>query len=108
MNVEHAQASRDNIYRKHNLGNKMIILSVNRLSAEKHVEVLIRAAPAVLKQFPEAHFVIIGPDFGQQPFLMQEINRLNLHEHCTFLGTLDKDDVFSAYQHGEYVFPGNE
>jgi len=74
--------------------DRPIILSVNRLSREKRIDVLIDAA-AKLKQ--NAHVVIAssGPD---EAGLRAQVARLNLEEKVTFLGFIDDAELVSLYR----------
>ena len=74
--------------------DRPLILSVNRLSREKRIDVLIDAA-AKLTQ--DAHVVIasIGPDEAD---LRNQVERLNLNDKVTFLGFVDDAELAPLYR----------
>ena len=74
--------------------DRPLILSVNRLSREKRIDVLIDAA-AKLEQ--DAHVVIasIGPD---EEDLHNQVERLNLNDKVTFLGFVDDAELAPLYR----------
>jgi glycosyltransferase involved in cell wall biosynthesis len=74
--------------------DRPLILSVNRLSREKRIDVLIDAA-AKLKQ--NAHVVIasIGPDEAD---LRNQVEQLHLNDKVTFLGFVDDAELTSLYR----------
>jgi len=67
---------------------------VGRLGHEKGVDLFIKAAAAVLKTLPGAHFVVIGegPDRNALQHLIQE---LRIADSVTLLGR--RDDMASVY-----------
>ena len=73
--------------------DRPLILSVNRLSREKRIDVLIDAA-AKLTQ--DMHMVIasIGPD---EAGLRAQVKRLKLNDKVTFLGFVDDAELASLY-----------
>lgn len=78
-----------------NLFNKKIILFVGRMSPEKNIEEVLQIIPAIIKQEPLAHFLMVGTG----PFLEQYkqlIQAQNLSAHVTFTGYLSDRDLFTA------------
>lgn len=71
-----------------------LILSVNRLSHEKRIDVLINAAAKLQEQ---AHIVITstGPAEAE---LRAQVNALNLQERVTFPGFVSDEDLVSLYR----------
>ena len=73
--------------------NKIIIGLVGRFDPQKGQEYLLRAAPAILKAIPRAHFVLVGEETrGEGGFLGQLKNlvkELNLSKNVQFLPFTD-------------------
>jgi len=82
-----------------------IVMHVGRIVAEKGVEVLIRSAPLVLEQAPEAKFVIAGkgPELDRFRRLVQE---MKLEEKVLLTGFISDEDRNKLYQISDVaVFP---
>jgi glycosyltransferase involved in cell wall biosynthesis len=82
------------------LKGKYVIGNVSRLTREKGQDVLIKALPAVLKNIPNAHLLLIGngPD---RSYFESIVSELHLQDHVTFAGYVpevspyyDRMDVF--------------
>jgi glycosyltransferase involved in cell wall biosynthesis len=74
--------------------DRPIILSVNRLSHEKRIDVLI---DAVAKLHEQAHIMITstGP---AETGLRTQVDALNLQDRVTFSGFVSDDDLISLYR----------
>ena len=74
--------------------DRPLILSVNRLSHEKRIDVLIDAAAKLREQ---AHLVITstGPAEAE---LRAQVNALNLQERVSFPGFVSDEDLVSLYR----------
>ena len=74
----------------------------SRLAAEKGVEYLVKALPAVLEKFPTARVIFAGQHknvLGEEIYAQKLAPLIKeLGEHWTFLGVLP-DDEFSAFFH---------
>ncbi|HLX55629.1 MAG TPA: glycosyltransferase [Ktedonobacteraceae bacterium] len=79
--------------------DRPLILSVNRLSQEKRIDVLIDAAAKIQEQ---AHFVITstGPAEAE---LRAQVDALNLQDRVSFLGYVSDNDLISLY-HLAHIF----
>ena len=73
-----------------------VVLSVSRLHPEKHVERLLRAAPAVLAARPDAAFVVAG-DGEEGPRLRALAADLGVAGRTVFTGALGADGLLDAY-----------
>lgn len=69
-----------------------VILAIGRLVHKKGFEYLIRAAPLVLAEHSDAHFVLIG-DGDLRPALEREANEVGVSEHMHFLGAIPHYDI---------------
>jgi glycosyltransferase involved in cell wall biosynthesis len=79
------------------------ILYVGRITAEKGVDILIKAMPLILKEIPDAELTIVGPKTfglergGFEKQLIKLIKRLGIEEHVVFTGTLSISELREAY-----------
>jgi len=82
-----------------------IVLYVGRVVAEKGVEVLVRAVPAVLAQVPRARFVIAGtgPELER---LRQLVRRMGIVNKVLLLGFISNEERNRLYKVADCaVFP---
>jgi glycosyltransferase involved in cell wall biosynthesis len=83
--------------------SRPVIGMAARFAAEKGVEVLLAALPAVLERYPQAQVLFAGQHenvLGEQAYaarLMPRINDLQLAGHWTFLGNLDPLQMSAFY-----------
>jgi glycosyltransferase involved in cell wall biosynthesis len=82
---------------------KPVIGMAARFAAEKGVEVLLDALPAILKKFPKAQVLYAGTYqdvIGEQAYsarLMPRIREYEVQGHWTFLGNLDPVQMAAFY-----------
>jgi len=69
-------------------GDKVVIGTVGSLRREKGLDVLLSAAPAVLKKCPSAYFLIVG-DGMEKDFLLGLAKKLGIEDRVDFLGQRD-------------------
>jgi glycosyltransferase involved in cell wall biosynthesis len=74
-----------------------IIFTVGRLVHEKGFHLLIEAAPRILSEFPNAHFVIAGQG-PEAPYLAEHARALNITEHVSFPGFIDDKERDCLYR----------
>ncbi len=90
--------------RKHRIDErKPVIGMAARFAAEKGVEVLLDAMPAVLKKYPKVQVLFAGTYqnvMGEQAYsdrLMPRIREYEVQGHWTFLGNLDPVQMAAFY-----------
>ncbi|MGB9927170.1 MAG: glycosyltransferase family 4 protein [Methanosarcina sp.] len=71
---------------------KKYVCFVGHLAAWQGVEFLIRAAPSVLKKYPDTHFLIVG-DGVMKDKLMETASKLQLSDKFTFTGRIPYEHV---------------
>lgn len=71
-------------------GHKKIILFVGRLSKEKNLSLLFKAAKQVMKEYSDVVFLIIGQGPEEKSF--------KLEKYIQFLGSIKQDDLVNYYQ----------
>ena len=76
-----------------------------RQTVEKGTGVVIEALPALLKDFPQIHFDVIGEGFDLAAF-KQKAEQLNVSQHVTFHGAVNHDRVIELMQAADiFSFP---
>jgi len=74
------------------LSEKKVIVSVGRLVHRKGQDVLIEAMPAIIKEVPEAHILMIG-EGPYRGYLENRVKALGLQERITFIGRIQYADL---------------
>lgn len=86
-------------------GDRIILLSVRRLTPRMGLDHLIEAMPAILAQFPDT-LLLIGGKGPEQAHLTELIARLGLQDSVTLLGFISHDQLASYYQSADaFVLP---
>jgi phosphatidylinositol alpha-1,6-mannosyltransferase len=82
---------------KYHLKGKSIILSINRLIERKGNDVMVQAMPAILKEIPNAVYVIGGS--GQYEGKLREmVKDFHLEERVIFVNNLSDNEVIKFYK----------
>ena len=82
---------------RHGFTGKKIIVTVGRLVPRKGMDMAIRAMPEVVRQIPEAHFLIIG-DGEYRADLEQMIQEELMQDHITLVGKVTDEDLLRFLQ----------
>jgi glycosyltransferase involved in cell wall biosynthesis len=86
---------------RYNLAGQQIIGVSARLAAEKGVEVLLRALPQILKEFPDARVLHAGPYkdiIGEEAYAARLAPLFEKYkDHYTLLGTLQGEELAAFY-----------
>ena len=85
---------------KHGIESRMV-LYLGRLAKKKGIDHLIRAAPLLLKDFPDLKIVIAGPDCGMMWKLKGLAHRLRVEKNTIFTGVLSEEDKYAAIASSE-------
>lgn len=81
------------------------LLFVGRLDSQKGVDVLVRAMPGILLNYPDCRLNIIGQGPERQN-LQDQVDRLALSTHVEFLGALPNAELSRYYRSATLlVFP---
>ena len=106
INLEEFEHTEFNVFEKYKLIDRKVVLFVGRIAYIKGIDVLIKAAPHVLKKDPDTVFFIIGPDFGEKNKLELIIKDMNLEKNFIFAGELSRKEIISAYKNASiFVLP---
>jgi len=85
-------------------GNKKIILHVGRVVKEKNIELLIKAAPHILKKM-DAIFIIVG-EGPHRKNLEEMVRKMNLAPHFIFTGFVEENELLDYYRAADvFAFP---
>ena len=81
------------------------VLFLGRLAANKGIDYLVHAIPLVLKEVPDAKFVICGE--GEEKAHVEEyIDKVGVRSHIKFLGKVNLDQMAELYSNSAmFVFP---
>jgi glycosyltransferase involved in cell wall biosynthesis len=92
----------DHFYNKHQLQNRAVIGISARLASEKGVEILLKALPIVLKEFPNALVLHAGPYediIGEEAYAKRLAPLFQRYkEHYKLLGTLHGEELTAFYK----------
>jgi glycosyltransferase involved in cell wall biosynthesis len=84
---------------RHGISGSPLILFVGRLNHLKGPQILLESAPRIIQKFPDAEFVLVGPDqsgFGEA--LKKRANQLGIARQVHFLGPIyDFKEKMEAY-----------
>jgi glycosyltransferase involved in cell wall biosynthesis len=84
---------------RYKVGDSPMILYLGRLNPLKGPQDLLAAAPAILKEHPDASFVFVGPDqSGYAKTLRAKADGLGVGQHVHLVGPIfDFDEKMQAY-----------
>jgi len=85
------------IIKRYDLADKRIILSINRLIERKGNDVMVQAMPAVLKEVPNAVY-IIGGKGRYENRLREMVKDFHLEKDVIFVNNLSDEDVIKFYK----------
>ena len=90
------KCSLEEFRKKYHLNQKKVILTVASLRELKGIDSVIMAMPAILKEIPEAHYIVVGggPYAGRLKALVKSHE---LEEAVTFVGSIAHSDVADFY-----------
>jgi glycosyltransferase involved in cell wall biosynthesis len=69
-----------------------VIISIRNLNPVYNVETVVKSIPYVIKQFPEATFIIAG-DGVQKNYLSDMATALGVSKHTRFIGKIPHDEL---------------
>lgn len=100
VNLKHAD-----IKSLHNIKNKKLILSVQRLHPRKGLEYLLEAVPNIISQRKDLVFVIVGKG-PEEENLKTLADKLRINNHVIFTGFISDNDLPSYYAASDlFVLP---
>lgn len=101
IQLDSSRISKDVLREKYDLHTKRIFLTMGSISFRKGQDIVIRAMPEILRQHPDAHYVIVGNDRINGEF-QRLVTNLQLNDHITFTGIVSEIDKASFYEMAEF------
>ncbi|RPK82970.1 Glycogen synthase [Streptomyces sp. ADI97-07] len=90
-------------------GRPPTVLFLARIQERKRPEDFVGAMPAVLAKYPDARFVLAGPDTGALPGTLALARRLGVLDSLDHVGPLGHEEVLAAGRRADvYVLPSIE
>lgn len=74
-----------------------ILLSCGRVGKEKNFVFLVKSFSLIYKNYPKAHLVIVGPDWGETKKLKTLSKLLKINSNVHFLGAVKPSDMPKVY-----------
>lgn len=96
------------LYQKYNIpSDRPIVLYVGRVDPEKSVGTVLEAFQSMLKEVPEAVFLVVG-DGVDLARLRKEAVKLHLSDSVKFLGKVLAPDLYEIYKMGDVFVTASE
>jgi len=75
-----------------------ILLYVGRIDWNKRVDKIVEALPAILKDFPSAKLVVVGPDYSNCLNELREVSgKLKVADSLVIMGNVPKEKLLEFY-----------
>lgn len=88
------------------IGERPIVLFFGRLNFKKGLDILTRAFADVVREVPDAHLVVAGPDRGMLEKTQAWVEGFGLGRHTTFTGMVTGDDKLALLADSDlFVLP---
>ena len=92
------QLLNEKLHRQIDLRHQKIIFFAGRICSGKGIDLLIKAAPKIVKQNPYALFILAGENFtAESEGFKQIIGEKKLNNHFIFIGNLERKKLIQAY-----------
>lgn len=91
-----------------NLQDKRLLVSITRLVARKNIALVIETMPLILKEIPNAHYIVggRGPELEN---LRKQVIQLKLEEHVSVLGAIPEDKIVEYFGVGDvFILPSSQ
>lgn len=90
------------------LGRKRVLLTVGRFEPRKGQDMVLKALPGLLKDYPDLHYVMAGGADGDAERVYRDaIEQLGLSDDVTLLTNLDNPEIAYLYQRCEVFVMAN-
>ncbi len=98
------------LQKRFSLVDKKIILTLARLQERKGHDKVIEALPMIIKEVPNAHYLISGVKKGAfYQKISQQVKNMGLESHVTFTGYVEPDEINLFYNFCDvYIMPSRE
>jgi len=75
-----------------------ILLYVGRIDWNKRLEKIVEAMPLILKEFPSARFVILGPDYAKYTSQLSKLaKKLRVEHSLVMTGSISREKLLAFY-----------
>lgn len=83
-----------------------VLLAVSRVAKSKGLQDVVHALPSIIREVPDAQFVMVGEDFGYTKTLLSIADQLGVASHIHILGKVSDEQLVGAYQHASvFIHP---
>ena len=79
-------------------GDPPVLLTVARLDEHKGHDRVIEALPAILQEFPQLRYVLVGPGQQDWPRLRRLAQELGVASQVEYRGPVPESELYQAYQ----------
>ena len=95
---EYAHLRRSKKIREQSSDDGPVLLYAGRIDWNKRLEKIVEAMPLILKEFPSAKFVIVGPDYaGYANELLDLAKKLAVEHALVITGEVSRDKLLEFY-----------
>ena len=84
------------LIKKHNLSDKLVLLTISRLEDRKGHDVVIATLPRLIKMYPNIKY-LIGGTGKEENKLKQLVSQGNLDDYVEFLGKVPSDQLLDYF-----------
>jgi len=81
----------EKIRRRHNLSDKIVLLTISRLDANKGVDKMINLMPEILRKYPNAVYIIVGK--GPEENYLKKLASKISEENIIFVGEVTDEEL---------------
>jgi glycosyltransferase involved in cell wall biosynthesis len=93
-----SQNAQEDFKERFKIKDKHVLLFVGRIEKRKRIDLLLYALKLISKEFGDkVILLIVGPDQGEKPALLNLAKQLGIDNNIVFTGTLETKDLLAAY-----------
>ncbi len=85
----------EKILKRHNLSDKIVLLTVSRLDANKGIDKMINLMPEIQKKYPNAVYMIVGK--GPDEDYLKELAKQRSKKNIIFVGEVSDEELLLYY-----------
>jgi phosphatidyl-myo-inositol dimannoside synthase len=100
----------EELKKRFGLKNEKIVLTLSRVVERKGHDMVIRALPSVLREVPDAKYIVAGDPSGTFTDTLKKLAReLGVENNVVFAGRLEPDEIVTFYNLCDvYIMPSRE
>jgi len=93
-----SQNAQEDFRERFKIKDKHVLLFVGRIEKRKRIDLLLYALKLISKEFGDkVILLIVGPDQGEKPALLNLAKQLGIENNIVFTGALETKDLLAAY-----------